>query len=149
MREEFILELQLLLPEEVRFRLHAMAFNRVAESPRKRTILDLSFDQIVLRAFLHRLVGQGLIVESCQHNQRNARGCCLRPPDGIEAVSIWQSHIQQDDVNSAPRKISESVAHALDMRDYDTPRRFFRKHLAKQTGVSGAVFNQENLQRSS
>src|ERR1700693_4542053 len=122
MREEFILELQLLLPEDVRFRLHAMAFNRVAESPRERTILDLPFDQIVLRAFLHRLVGQGLIVESREHNQRNARGCCLRPPDGIEAVAIWQPHIQQDDVNPALREISKRIAHALDMREYETSR---------------------------
>ena len=57
--------LRLKRPDEVCLRLHAVALNGVAKGPWKRAIFDLAFDQIVLRAFLHRFGGQLFVVQAC------------------------------------------------------------------------------------
>jgi hypothetical protein len=59
----------------------------------------LTLDQIILGAFLKRLRGQQLIVQSREHYQWNARRGGVRPPYRLEALRIGQTQIQQDDVD--------------------------------------------------
>ena len=58
---------------------HGLALDGIAQGPQQPVRLDLAFDEIVLRAFLHGLCGQRLVVQACEHDQ-GRRGARLRGP---------------------------------------------------------------------
>ena len=68
-----------------------MALDGVAQGARQGTTLDLTLDEVVLRAFLHRLGRQCLIIQARQHDDRDVRGCCLRAAHRIQAMPIRQA----------------------------------------------------------
>jgi len=80
--------LQLLSTKAVGLRRHAISLDRVAKRPRKRAILDLSFDEIVLRAFLHGFGGQSLVFQAGQHDERDARSRGVRPAYRAETMPL-------------------------------------------------------------
>src|ERR1700682_4877168 len=149
MREELVLELQLMCTDEVGFPLHAVALNGMTKSPGKRAIFDLTFDQIVLRAFLHGFGGQGLVVQARQHDHRHVWGRRVGPTNRIEAMPIRQAHVQQDDVHSTFRKVNLGLSEAQEVRQFEAARLLLAEHLAEQTDISRIILDQKNLERLS
>src|SRR5580658_9896869 len=92
--------------------LHAVALNGMSERSGKCAIFDLTFDQVVLCALLHSFSRQCLVVQSCQYNERDAWGDRMNLSHGIEAMRIWQPHVQEHDVYVALRQMNHGFTQA-------------------------------------
>ena len=103
----------LLLREQRLF--HGVALDRVAERAHEPTGLDLSLDEVVLRALLQCLRGQRLVVAAGQHDERNARRRGVGSADRLQSLRIPQTEIEQDDVDRVLREMPLPVGHALDV----------------------------------
>jgi hypothetical protein len=62
-----------------------------------------------------------------------------------ESLRIWQSGIEQNDVNLALAKMLLGCAHAIHVRQRGVIRAVLAKHLAEQTDISGIILDQENF----
>src|SRR6202011_5562044 len=60
-----------------------------------------------------------------------------------QSLNIGQTQVEQDNVKRPLRKELLGVAHALHMREFGVVRALLAEHLAEQTGVSRAVFDQQ------
>src|SRR5258708_37048564 len=124
-----------------------LAFDRVAQRPGERAILDLPLDQVVLRAFFNSLRSQLLIVQSCQYDERNVRRGRVCSPDRLQADAVRQPQIQQYDVHSTFREVPDRIRDTQQVGQFERAGPFFAKHLTDQLRVAGVVLHQQNMQR--
>jgi len=66
----------------------------------------------------------------------------VRSPHGVESMRIRQSHVQQDYVHAAFRKMNHGFTHAQQVRQFETARSLRTEHLAEQAGISRVILNQ-------
>ena len=78
-------DLELVLEPPVLLREQAMPLARVPDAPDQQVDRQAILDEVVLRAALHRLDGDVLVVETTEHD--DGRGL-PQPPDRLEAVTV-------------------------------------------------------------
>src|ERR1700686_1867877 len=70
----------------------------------------------------------------------------MRPSYSIETMSVRQSHVQQDDIDSTFRKMNHGFAHAHQVRQFEAIWFLLTEHLSEQTGISRVILNKKNLE---
>src|ERR1700676_2434127 len=61
-------------------------------------------------------------------------------------MCVRQSQVQQHHVHPAFRQMNHGFAHAQVVCQFETAGLLRTEHLAQQTGISGVIFNQENME---
>ncbi len=107
-------------------------------------MLNLTFDEVVLRAFLHSLDGHEFVIETREHNQRRVGRGGVRLTHGIKPLDIGKAKIKQNDVDRKPGDIVSGGAHTLYVDQHHPARAVLVEHLANQTCVAWIVFNKKN-----
>ena len=132
-------DLRALLFQEKRL-LSRLVLDHAAQSPRQPVVVEMILEQVILRATLCALRGDGFIFPGGQDQGRNQRGHreeCLKR---LDSLTIRQEQIEQDRGNS---RLAQS-AHAVSFMAMGSGRVLFDskapgKGLAWQSGASATA----------
>ena len=80
-------------------RFQGLALDRVAQRANQAAGIDLSLDQIILRALLQGFDRHALVVETAEDHQRNVGSRDMRPADGFQALRVRQAEVEKNDVD--------------------------------------------------
>ncbi len=96
-RQELVLEFQLLLLSDVQGAQQPLAFHGVADGALQLLAGNVAFDQVVLHSLMHRLDGQRFIVLAGKHHHRHVGRVLHDAAKGFRSVAVGQVQIQQHD----------------------------------------------------
>jgi hypothetical protein len=133
-------------------RLQPLALDRVAERALQEIDVDVALHEVVLRAALHRLQPDRLVVERRLHDDRHF-GCMLAHTlERLDSLAIREDEIQQDDVELLLAKPGERGRQAIrrdeiELRCLYIPTARARQHRGDEMGVPLIVFDEEQCDR--
>ena len=123
--------------------IHRRALDGVAERPQEPPRIDLTLDEEVLGTQLERARGEGVVIETGEHHQRDSRSYCLHPLDRVQALGIRQTEVQQHDVDAVVGEVQLRLPHRRDVRQLGTERVLAAEHLADQPGIARVVLHDQ------
>ena len=116
MRKKLVAHLHLVVAHEIRLHLHALPLHCVTQSTRQSASLNLPFDQIVLRALFHSLIGQFIVFQTRHYNHHYIRVGSARAAQRLQPMAVWQPHIEQDNVDFPLAKLYFRLPHVRQVR---------------------------------
>src|SRR5450755_2958503 len=123
--------------------LEPLSLGGIAQGPQQPAAFDLTLDEVVLSAFLQGLRGKSLVVHAGEHNQRNT--WCRRPRAAYRSqpFDVRQPQVKENDVDRMLGEAFYRFGHRFRDNQFGQPSPVFPQHLAKQTGVTRIVFDDE------
>ena len=123
--------------------LGALALDRVAHRLGQRLGVDVVLVEVVLRAGLHGLQRDLLVVEAGEHDDRDLGRGGAQPAHAVDAGGVRQRQVEQDEVGEAARDRLDRVAEPRDARDH-RGLGGLAQHLLHQPPVAGVVLDQQH-----
>ena len=77
----------------------ALAFNRVTHRALQQVAIDVALDQIILRAGLHGLNGDLIVIRGGQYDNRYVGNEAVNAGESFESVAVRQGEVEQDNIN--------------------------------------------------
>ena len=141
-RQEAVLELQLLFLTDFEGAQKSLPFDGVADGALEVLARDIALDQVVLNALMDRLHRQDFIVLAGKHNDRNVGRVLHDPAKRIGAAAVGKVQIQQHDGRRFPVQEVEAGRQPGDAIHVDRSLAFDQAQ-AYQVGVAEVIFNQQ------
>jgi hypothetical protein len=143
-RQELVLEFQLLFLTHVQRPQQPLPFHGIAYGPLQMLAGDVAFNQVILHSLVDRLEGQSLIVLAGEHHHRHIGRVFQHAAEGFRAAAVGQVQVQQHHGGCFPGQRSETLGQTRDTI-YIHPGFAFDQAKADQVGISRVVFDQQYL----
>ena len=126
--------------------LAAGALHRVANRARDQVDVGTPLHEVVLRARMHRVERQAIVVDARQHHDRHERRRLLEGVDRLDAGRVRQVQVEQQAAGAARRHVLERVGQLREMRDRERPvAGRMVEHRLDRLRVVGAVLDEDDL----
>ena len=135
------------LPFHEKRLLPRLALDHAAQSPRQPVVVEMFLEQVILRATLCGLRGDGFVFPGGQDQGRNQRGHREECLERLDTLTIRQEQIEQDRGNSRLAQSAHAVAEPPD--PFQTPFVFGCRSqcVANQAGIGGVFRDKEHGER--
>jgi hypothetical protein len=73
-----------------------LALDRIGDRADDVVVVDATLDEVILRTFADREEGEGLVLLTTEHDDRDSGGGHPHPLDGFQAVGVGKAEVEQD-----------------------------------------------------
>jgi hypothetical protein len=98
-------------------KLRALALDGVPERPDEKVIIDVSFDEVILRAELDGLDGERDVLHAAEHHDWQVGRSFAEPQEGVHACAVGQREVDQDEIDAALAELREAGSQGIGDRN--------------------------------
>jgi hypothetical protein len=118
-----------------------LAFNGMTNCPEKQLAAYLPLYQIILRPGVHRLKAGITVSQTSQHHDGYTLYRCGKAPDGIQALTIRQAKISNNDIVVTISRLGNPLLQPNNLPDNGVTAHRFLEHFQIKKIVSLIVFD--------
>ena len=122
----------------------ALALDRVLHRPEQQVAIDPALHEVVLRAALHRVERERLVVVAREHDDRHLGRVREHFAEGVEAGAVGKREIEEHELGLLEREDFEPAGEPFRHRDVEGRGRILGEHLADEPRVAGVVLDQQD-----
>ena len=121
----------------------ALALHRVGDRAADRGAVDATLDQVVLRALLHGLDREQLVLKAAQDHDRHVGRGGPQLHQRLEAARVRQREVEQHAVGALGHQLVRASVSVRDVGELELRARL-RQQLLHEAGVAGVVLDQQD-----
>ena len=107
-------------------------------------VVELAFDEVVLRSVAQGGQRRLLVVEPGQHHNRGHPGGGARGADRVQPAAVRQRQVEQHKVEPGRGQLPQRVTQSFGTPDLERAAPGFGQVPFEQPGVAGVILNQQN-----